>query len=298
MQNAIRSKSRSRLALVAAFVCLLLTSLACDLSTLNPIGSGNQPEPEKRTLFQGIKYERIVRQDPRPLVIHVITIDLKTAGLKTLVTPCDPDQSLPCQAKTTSQFLESAGLQLAVNGDPFTPWRDLGPLGYSPHTGDRVAPLGFDASRGTVYHQDQYSHPTLYLYQNNKASMNALVGKVYNAVSGFKLLVWNGSIVDDLDFSALDPRTAAGLNRSGNQLVLIVVDGRQPGYSEGVTEVELAQLMLDEHIYSAMNMDGGGSSTLVMEGEDGQPEILNSPIHQHIPGNERPVANHLGFFAK
>jgi hypothetical protein len=47
-----------------------------------------------------------------------------------------------------------------------------------------------------------------------------------------------------------------------------------------------------------MSLDGGGSSTLVIEGEDGLPEILNSPIDSYIPGRERPVANHLGITVK
>lgn len=278
---------------------IVLAALACDLSTLNPARVvGGQPEPEKRRLFQGVTYERIVRQNPRPLVIHVVTIDLKAGGIKSLVSPGDPDQSLPLSAKTTSQFLADANMQIAINGDAFTPWQDLGPLGYSPHTGERVAPLGFAASRGTVYHQDTDEQPTLYLYQNNKASMNALTGKVYNAVSGYKLLVWNGAVADGLNSSDLDPRTAVGLNRAGNKLIIIVVDGRQSGYSEGVTEAELAQLMLEQRVHSAMNMDGGGSSTLVIEGENGEPQVLNSPIHQGIPGNERPVGNHLGFSAR
>lgn len=283
-----------------AFVSILiLAALACDLSTLNPARVvGSQPEPQQRRLFQGITYERIVRQSPRPLVIHVVTIDLKAGGIKSLVTAGDPDQARPLSAKTTSRFLADSGLQLAVNGDGFTPWQDLGPLGYSPHPGERVAPLGFAASRGTVYHQDTDEQPTLYIYQNNKASMNALTGKVYNAISGFKLLVWNGDMVAGLNSRDLDPRTAVGLNRAGNRLIIIVVDGRQNGYSEGVTEAELAQLMLEQRVYSAMNMDGGGSSTLVIEGENGEPQVLNSPIHQGIPGNERPVGNHLGFSAR
>lgn len=46
-----------------------------------------------------------------------------------------------------------------------------------------------------------------------------------------------------------------------------------------------------------MNLDGGGSTTLVMEGDNGQPVLLNSPIDSRIPGRERAVANHLGIFA-
>jgi hypothetical protein len=48
----------------------------------------------------------------------------------------------------------------------------------------------------------------------------------------------------------------------------------------------------------AMSMDGGGSSTLVIEGGDGLPKILNSPIDNYIPGRERPVGNHLGVFVQ
>jgi hypothetical protein len=47
-----------------------------------------------------------------------------------------------------------------------------------------------------------------------------------------------------------------------------------------------------------MNMDGGGSSTLVIENERGKSEVLNSPIDSHIPGRERPVANHLGVYVE
>jgi len=285
--------------LAALLAVVVLTSLACDLSGLNPTGIQlGQPEPEKRQLFRGITYERIVRQDPRPIVIHVVTIDLKADGIKTLVTQGDPNQAHPLSAKTTSQFLADNNLQVAINGDAFTPWQDLGPFGYSPKPGERVTPQGFAASKGTVYSQDTDEQPTLYIYQNNKTSMNALTGKVFNAVSGFELLLWNGNIREGLNNSDTDPRTAVGLNRAGNKLIIVVVDGRQPGYSEGVTLEELAQILADHKAFSAMNLDGGGSSTLVIEGENGEPEILNSPVHQGIPGNERPVGNHLGFNAR
>ncbi len=276
--------------------CILLLTTACDLSGVHPPQlPRSQPAPEKRQLFPGITYERIVRQDPRPLVIHVVTIDLKASGLKVLVTPGDKGVSQPLAAQTTSEFLQKYNLQLAINGDGFHPWRDLGPLGYFPHDGDRVAPWGFAASKGSIYAQDTNEQPTLYIFQNNKASINAIIGKIYNAVSGFKLLVWNNDAVAGLDNSDKDPRTAVGLNRSGNKLIIIVVDGRQPGYSEGVTYAELAQLLLEQKVYSGMNMDGGGSTTLVIQGADGQPEVLNSPIHNGVVGRERPVGNHLGF---
>jgi exopolysaccharide biosynthesis protein len=86
------------------------------------------------------------------------------------------------------------------------------------------------------------------------------------------------------------------MNKNGRYLILVVVDGRQPFYSEGATFTQLAQLMIDQGAYVAMSLDGGGSSTMAVEGEDGEPVILNSPIDNYIPGRERPVANHLGVF--
>lgn len=284
--------------LAGILATILFTTLACDLSKFNPaIIQLIQPESEKRQLFAGITYERIVRQDPRPMVIHVVTIDLKAEGITALVTPGDPDQARPLAAKTTSQFLVDNQLQLAINGDAFTPWEDLGLFGYSPKPGERVTPLGFAASNGTVYSYDTDEQPTLYISKNNRARINAFEGRVYNAVSGFPLLIWSGSIPLGLNDTDADPRTAVGINRSGTELIIVIIDGRQPGFSEGATLAELAQLFYDFNVSTALNLDGGGSSTLVIQGENGKAEILNSPIHQHIPGNERPVGNHLGFWA-
>ena len=112
------------------------------------------------------------------------------------------------------------------------------------------------------------------------------------------MLVVKGEVVPGLDDVELDPRTALGINRNGRYLYMVVVDGRQPFYSEGVTFAELAALLRKQGAYMAMSMDGGGSSTLVVEGKDGLPRILNTPIDNYIPGRERPVGNHLGIYLR
>jgi len=96
----------------------------------------------------------------------------------------------------------------------------------------------------------------------------------------------------------VQPRTAVGLDRAGRRLVIVVVDGRQPGYSDGATLTEVAQILMDTGVYTGFNLDGGGSSTLVMKGLDGEAVLLNSPIHIRMAGNERPVGNHLGIYAR
>jgi exopolysaccharide biosynthesis protein len=76
-----------------------------------------------------------------------------------------------------------------------------------------------------------------------------------------------------------------------------VADGRQPFYSQGATLYEMAELLIYYGAKDAMNMDGGGSSTLVMRNSLGVVQAVNSPIQTGIPGRERPVGNHLGIFA-
>lgn len=110
------------------------------------------------------------------------------------------------------------------------------------------------------------------------------------------MLVEKGDVVPDLDDVELEPRTALGTNRNGRYLYIVVVDGRQPFYSQGATFRQLAALLKEQGAYFAMSMDGGGSSTLVIEGDDGLPKVMNSPIDNYIPGRERPVGNHLGIY--
>jgi exopolysaccharide biosynthesis protein len=233
------------------------------------------------------------------MVIHVVTVDTKASDVSFLVTPPDTDSDQPLNARTTSEFLNEFNVQIAVNGDGFSPWWSNSPADYYPHVGDPITPLGFSASNGNVYWkgenlEDVGIEPTLYISRRNALSFNNRPGNVYNAISGDRMLVEKADIVPGLDDEELDPRTAIGINRNGRYLYVVVVDGRQPFYSSGATFQELAEIFKAQGAYFAMAMDGGGSSTLVVEGKDGLPDIMNSPIDNYIPGRERPVGNHLG----
>lgn len=290
------TKIFSMLFLSAVFGLGLLA--ACQISLP---GGANPTQPEaisSQRLFEGITYSRQVRNSPRPIVIHIIFIKLNAPGIKFLVTPPrDADLELPLEARTTSKFVKSFEVQLAVNGDGFDPWYSLGILGYSPKTGEMVAPSGLAVSNGEQYSEALLGAPVLNLGNGNNASINLSVDRYYNAISGSAFLVSGGEVLPALAGSRPQPRTAVGLRRVGNQLILVVVDGRQDGYSEGMSLAELAELFVELDAVTAMALDGGGSTALVIQGEDGEPKLLNSPIHQGIPGNERPVGNHLGIFA-
>ena len=258
------------------------------------------PIPVKRELYEGVTYRRVVKFTPRPMIAHVIVIDTKVKGIGFLVTPPDSKGELPLNARTTSQFLDEFGVQIAINGDGFDPWWSNGPADYYPHVGEPVIPLGLTASGGDIYTEgvpkELGVEPTLYISRRNGLSFNKRPDRVFQAISGDRMLVLQGEIAEGLESTDLDPRTAIGLNKNGRYVILVVVDGRQPFYSDGATFTQLAQLMIDQGAYIAMSLDGGGSSTLVMEGNNGEPVILNSPIDNYIPGSERPVANHLGVY--
>lgn len=94
------------------------------------------------------------------------------------------------------------------------------------------------------------------------------------AISGNQFLIDDGVVRVD-DDKVMEPRTAVGIDRDTHEVLLMVVDGRQ-SFSRGMTMVELADLMGDLGADEALNLDGGGSSTLVARGPAGL-GVVNSP---------------------
>lgn len=96
------------------------------------------------------------------------------------------------------------------------------------------------------------------------------------AVVGRNYLVRNGQVTDASD-GARAPRTAAGIRADGS-VVLYTVDGRQAGYSTGLTLREAAERLLDMGCVVAAELDGGGSTAMMvrMPGESSA-KIINKP---------------------
>ncbi|GAA2456742.1 phosphodiester glycosidase family protein [Streptomyces pulveraceus] len=115
------------------------------------------------------------------------------------------------------------------------------------------------------------------------------------AVGGRELLVVDGVAQnhDGEGNNTAAPRTAVGFSKDGRTMQILTVDGRQAD-SGGVTLTELALMMRRAGSYSALNLDGGGSSTLVARtpGSDAL-RVENSPSD----GSERTVPNGLALTA-
>ncbi len=126
---------------------------------------------------------------------------------------------------------------------------------------------------------------------------NALNGpglkRLTQLISGNGYLIKNGvayPALGDYDQSgasfndARHPRTFVGLSDDSNTVYLCTVDGRQAS-SLGMNFTEMANFLLSIGVKDAFNLDGGGSTTMVVRGE-----VVNSPSD---PGGERSVANTL-----
>ena len=114
-------------------------------------------------------------------------------------------------------------------------------------------------------------------------------GKIAVAVGGNVVLVRDG-VIQPVDTVAMHSRTAVGFSADGTKMWLATVDGRQAD-SRGMTELELARHLKSLGADDAINLDGGGSSTLLARDEgEAAPSVRNSPSD----GGERLVPNGIG----
>jgi exopolysaccharide biosynthesis protein len=271
-----------------------------------------------------IRVEAFARETPDgPLRGWIARVDLADPRVSFVVTgPLERRDGEAERAEArlvaTDAWAERAGVALAVNagffarldgpGAPPLGWSDALPVdvvGLSRSEGRTVSP----PRRGGG--ESAPADPALLVDETDgrcpcqaraAAAGEADLDGVEDAVAGMgprtgrpgTLLVEDGvnrGATAQVDPARRHPRTAAGVSRDGRTLLLLVVDGRQPGWSVGATLPELAQVLLDAGAWSAVALDGGGSSAMwFREPGAAAGRVLNRPSD----GRVRPVANHLG----
>lgn len=260
---------------------------------------------ETRSLFPGVTYQRAASSVPRPVMIHVVSLDLSAPGVRAMVTPGRQagQRQAEATARTVSEFLNEFRVQVAMNANFFYPFRDETPWDVYPRSGDLVNNVGQVTSNGTTYSLPKNDWSALCFLAQNRAQIEERgtcpVGTVH-AIAGNDVLVKQGTPVDLSPEAAKQdkpyPRTAVALDKTGQKIWLVVVDGRQFRYSEGLTIAELSNYIATQlNADTALNLDGGGSATLAVETPTGA-QVLNAPIQTRLPLRERPVASHLGFY--
>ncbi len=247
--------------------------------------------PAWKAHYVGVEVAEFAATAPRPMKGLAVRIDLTAPGIEFLATPDNGDREGETDGLKTSTFLKEHKLQLAINAAPFAPI----------HKDERLKQdvVGLHVSRGKLVSGEQGKLPALLLTKDNKARVASppfdLAG-VWNAVGGFHVVLKGGRVMEG--DKSIHPRTAAGISADGRTLVCLVVDGRQKDYSGGATTAEVGAWLKALGCEEGINLDGGGTTTFVVEGLDGAPKVLNRPIHANKAGTERVSASHLGLYAR
>lgn len=175
----------------------------------------------------------------------------------------------------TSEIAADNDAIFAINGDYYG-FRDTGIV-----IRNGVIYRDEGAREGLAFYIDG----TVKVYDETTTTAQELLDAgVWNTLSFGPAIVESGAVVDGIEDVEVDtnvgnhsiqgeqPRTAVGVI-DDNHLVFVVVDGRSPGYSAGVTLPDLADIMVGLGATTAYNLDGGGSSTMYFNGE-----LVNNPL--------------------
>lgn len=258
------------------------------------LGSARAQEPFRQLsdwqpLFQGVALVHLEASEPRPMRGHAVRVRLSTPGLRFFATPSNGDQPAHTNGLKTSSFLTHYHCQVAINAAPFQP--------IYPAEGLPQEIVGLTVSDGEVVSPERPGYPALLITKDNRVSIAeppfSLDG-VHTAVCGFNIVLRAGKPI--IGRADIHPRTAVGVTADGQTLYLLVIDGRQPDYSLGATTGEVGQWLGSLGAAEGLNLDGGGTTTLVIAEKTGF-KLINRPIHAGKPGTERVSASHLGLYA-
>jgi hypothetical protein len=258
--------------------------------------------PAQTTRPSPIAIEAVRRREPDQRIM-VARIDLTDPRVHFCVAAAGPDPNGDGPWETvlrpTSQIAAEHGLDLAINTVFFSHKTDEAHSKiYMP--GEWARSENLLVSGGKVLTPTR-GGASLVIETGNRAWIGT-VGKIPEAahtiVTGNAQILARGRDLTSPDDKVGHPRTAAGLTADGKTLVLLTVDGRREGWSTGMTMRQLAAEMLVQGCTDAINLDGGGSTTMVARQPDGKQKVLNLPSDgstMPLPLSiERPVPYVLG----
>lgn len=214
----------------------------------------------------GLRYLRRTLEGP-PVSIHAVVADLTQPGVRVIATP---------QAErwaTVGDFARTHRAAVAVNGGFWSVWQR--PTGVTAGGGAHWSGSGPDADFGHFGVRDD---GRAVVNGPGQGEDERSLGRLTDAVSGRPVLVRDGEpALDELDTfpgaNQRQPRTAVGVSRDGRRVILVVADGRQ-SHSRGLTLYQLARVLVELGAHRALNLDGGGSSTMYVAEAGG---VVSSP---------------------
>jgi len=275
----------------------VLGTLTCAISVLL-VGAGRAAEKDRSDLKAlGLKYQLLELKEPRPNRVHILRVDFSTGKIKpAVVVGKDPDGDGPAETALTNPLKLAGGPSVLafINTNPWDSFPDKdGRKNRRWYEGQPVDISGIAAFGGQVRSPAQANETSVWVDRRGRVRMGRVPGtgrkkedvpeadRIVEAMAGFQQIVKAGVVVPAAG-GAVHPRTAIGVDRSGMVMWLVVVDGRQNRFSEGMNVHELGRQMLELGCWNAMNMDGGGSSVMgLVNGKEGL-RVVNSPSDRRL----------------
>jgi exopolysaccharide biosynthesis protein len=247
-------------------------------------------EPQWRPLASGVDFFHGKIAKPR-LETWAVRIDLASPHTRILVMGGASHDGETILSTRVSSFVKDNGLITGINAVPF----DV----VSAEEGRPITNAGIVISSGRLVSPPNPRFDALALYKDGRLAIvrqEAIdnIEEIDCAVGGFYRILGAGETEERAKrMRERHPRSAAGVSADGRRLYFLVIDGRRAS-SIGATEEETAILLRALGSWDGLNFDGGGSSALALRQEDGAVRIVNTPIHNGIPGMERAVAGCIG----
>jgi hypothetical protein len=233
-----------------------------------------------------------IRTTPRPLRIYYLKVALNAQDLEVITLAGeDPDGDGPAEsqlAQPTNLFRKFQVLA-AVNANAYSGlsgdiidlpnWREGHPVDIHGLVVSQKKIISRIESKRTPFWIDTLRKPHI----GEPPSVTSATEAV---ADWFSPLLLDSKIVPDPSDQVMHPRTALGFDNRGAWLLLVVVDGRQPGFSEGVSLYELAQIIQSQGCSQSINLDGGGSSIMLIQEPGKDVRTVNSPsgkAHRPVP---------------
>ena len=240
---------------------------------------------------EGLSYH-FVWSERGPWAVHVLRLELARCDLGLRVLPAGEAGLHEAGLSTVSELAGAAGggVLAAVNGDFFTPeGRPLGPevaVGKILWSRERPAlewTPGHLPWIGTVMRETSGLSAGISVSRTRPGATQIIGGYPKLLDAGDRLMI-DGPDSDQGFASLRHPRTAVAYDPEARRLWVMVVDGRQGSYSSGMTLAEMTATLSATDATEALNLDGGGSSVMVVRGrrmsrpsdEDGERAVRNA----------------------
>lgn len=220
---------------------------------------------------------RMLHSPAGPWTIHVLYVDLDRCNAVEAVKGADSVNGRFRVTDVLARLATREQVVGGVNGD-FFDLKTGAPTNLLVSNGRMVTP----PNRRPVLAFDSAGAPFISTFTLEDGRLRPT--HPMNAVGGMPQLLRDSAVVDAVDtagppaFRERNPRTAAGIARNRSRLILVAVDGREY-HNAGMTLRETAELMRALGARDAINLDGGGSTTLVYADPDsaGALRIANHP---------------------